>query len=216
MRFRHVAMFPCKIGVGDGILFNILYMPTRKDAGEGERMKAHDPKLSGPCPELLEAYADFCRETWGHVHDSYILHDPEKYGEWRHTIFEDYRRAEAGIGLPPGIVPSATYWIMDGECCVGVANIRPRLNEALEVYGGHIGVCIRPSKRGRGYARAANTALFAEAKCLGIRELLITCTADNLPSLRAIEAMPGWRIECDEIFLRGIKTGIRRYRRPLE
>ena len=105
---------------------------------------------------------------------------------------------------------------MDGECCVGVANIRPRLNEALEVYGGHIGVCIRPGERGRGYARAINPALFAEAKRLGIRELLITCTADNLPSRHAIEAMPGWRIECDEIFLRGMKTGIRRYRRTLE
>lgn len=173
------------------------------------------PKLRRPAPEFLNAYLDFCRETWGHVHDSYILHDPARFDEWRNTIFDDYRKAESGIGLPPGIVPSTTRWLMADETCVGVVNLRPRLNEALAVYGGHIGLCLRPSARGQGLARALIPALAAEARRLGISELLLTTTADNLASRRLNEGIPGVRIERDTVMLNGKLTEIFRYRYTL-
>ena len=173
------------------------------------------PELRRPAPEFLNAYLDFCRETWGHVHDSYILHDPARFDEWRHTIFDDYRKAESGIDLPPGIVPSTTRWLMAGETCVGVVNIRPQLNEALAVYGGHIGLCLRPSARGQGLARALIPELAAEARKLGIKELLLTTTADNLASRRLNERIPGVRIERDTVMLNGKLTKIFRYRHTL-
>ena len=173
------------------------------------------PKLRRPAPELLNAYLDFCRETWGHVHDSYILHDPARFDEWRNTIFDDYRKAESGIDLPPGIVPSTTRWLMADETCVGVVNLRPRLNEALAVYGGHIGLCLRPSARGQGLARALIPALAAEARKLGISELLLTTTADNLAGRRVNESIPGVRIERDTVMLGGKLTEIFRYRHTL-
>ena len=168
--------------------------------------------LRRPAPELIGAYFDFCRETWGHVHDSYILHDPEKFESWRHTIFEDFRRTEQGIGLPPGIVPSVTYWIFLGERCIGAGNLRPRLNHALRVYGGHIGISIRPSDRGRGYAHRAFLLLFDEAKKFGVEELLLTCFEDNSASARLLAGLPGAVMEKDEVLLGGERRKIRRFR----
>ena len=56
-----------------------------------------DLALMVPTGEWMELYLDFCRETWGHVHDSYILHDPAGFEKWRHTLLTDYRNAELGI-----------------------------------------------------------------------------------------------------------------------
>ena len=168
--------------------------------------------LRRPAPELLEPYVDFCRETWGHVHDAYILHDPASADVWRRTVFVELSRAERGEGLPPGIVPSVRYWIFAGARCVGVADLRPRLNDALRRYGGHLGLCIRPSDRGRGYARKIMPALFAEAKRYGVGEILLSCVEENVPSARLLETLPGARIERDEVFLCGARRRIIRCR----
>ena len=178
---------------------------------------AEEPQvvLLRPASELIGAYFDFCRETWGHVHDSYILHDPAKYESWRHTVLESFRRAEQGIGLPPGIVPSVTYWIFLGDRCIGAGNLRPRLNHALTVYGGHIGTAVRPADRGRGYARRAALLLFGEAKKFGIDELLLTCFEENAASVRLLTGLPGAVMERDEVLLRGERRKIRRFRYTL-
>ena len=173
------------------------------------------PTLASPSPELLDAYLDFCRESWGHVHEEYILHDPAKFGEWRETIFDELRRAENGTGLAPGIVPSVTYWLTLGGRVVGVANLRKRLNETLERYGGHLGLCLRPSERGKGYASSLLPLLFAEAGRLGIREVLVTTTAENLPSRRVNESQPGCRSEEAVVTLHGRPVRIFRYRHSL-
>ncbi len=172
-------------------------------------------KLVAPAPEFLAAYLDFCRATWGHAHNDYILHDPAKFGSWSRTIFDDYRDAAAGAGLPPGIVPSVTFWMMLGDRCIGVANIRPRLNDVLAVYGGHLGLCLRPEERGKGYGTAVFPALFREAKRLGIGELVVTCAEDNLGCRKLNEQVPGYRLELDEFAFGGVKRRICRYRHVL-
>ena len=172
-------------------------------------------KLSVPSPEFLEAYHDFCKETWGHVHDSYILHDPDAFSDWKNTIFRQYENEKNGIGLPPGIVPSVTYWLTSGDRCIGVANIRPKLNETLERYGGHAGLCIRPCERGKGLTRKILPLLFRKAAELGIGILLTTCTEENLQSIRVNEAFPFTRMERDEFEFDGVVKKIRRYWRDL-
>ncbi|MBO4646919.1 MAG: GNAT family N-acetyltransferase [Lentisphaeria bacterium] len=163
-----------------------------------------------PCAELLDAYLDFCRETWGHVHDPYILHDPALYAQWRETIFEDYRRQEAGIGLAPGIVPSVTYWIRSGDRIIGAANIRPELNDALRDYGGHLGLVIRPGERGKGYGWGILPQLAELARGLGVRELLLTCEGSNRASLRHLESIPGARQESADGVVNGRRCRIHR------
>lgn len=146
--------------------------------------------LIRPCGELMEQYLDFCRESWGHVHDNYILSDPAQYGQWRHTLLEKYRKEEQGIGLPTGIVPSITFWIMRADRMIGIANFRPKLNEQLENYGGHLGIAIRPSCRGRGYGRLLCPFLAAQARELGIRQMLLTSEADNPAGIRWCKCFP--------------------------
>ncbi len=174
-----------------------------------------DVKLVSPAPEFLAAYLDFCRASWGRVHNDYILHDPEKFGSWRKTIFAEYRDAAAGVGLPPGIVPSVTFWMMLEGRCIGVANLRPRLNDVLEVYGGHLGLCLRPEERGKGYGTKVFPALFREAKRLGIGELVVTCVEDNLGCRKLNERMPGYRLEYGEFAFDGVRRRICRYRHVL-
>ena len=151
--------------------------------------------LVRPCPELMEQYLDLCRESWGHVHDNYILSDPAQYGQWRHTLLEKYRREEQGIDLPPGIMPSITFWIMRADRMIGIANFRPNLNEQLENYGGHLGIAIRPSERGKGYGRRLCPFLAAKARELGIRHMLLTSEADNPAGIRGCECYPASRHE---------------------
>ena len=148
-------------------------------------------RLVVPAGELIEDYLDFCRASWGKVHDSYILDDPDRFDEWRHTRIRDYQRTERGIGLPPGIVPSVTFWIFLSGSMIGICNFRPVLNERLELYGGHLGLVLRPECRGRGYGRSLIPQLLERARQLGIRELLLTCEADNTASVRWSEAFPG-------------------------
>ena len=60
------------------------------------------------CKEYLASYYEACIESRGHLHDDYIMHDPEKYDEWKDSIFEVFQKNENGIDLPGGFVPSAT------------------------------------------------------------------------------------------------------------
>jgi predicted acetyltransferase len=96
-----------------------------------------------------------------------------------------------GRNMPPGFVPSTEYWLVAGGRLVGTASLRHELNEFLTYEGGHIGYCIRPSQRGKGYMTAFMQRLLAEAGQLGIESVLMTCLAENAPSRRIIEHFGG-------------------------
>ena len=156
-----------------------------------------------PSAELLPAYLDFCRECWGHVHDDYLLNDPAEYASWRETLLRELAEHEAGAGLAPGLMPSARFWIMAGNVCIGAADIRLKLNDALRNYGGHLGLVIRPSCRGMGYCKRVNHLLLEEAVKLGLDELLITCVEENTAAKQSLRSIPGIREEAGEAVFQG-------------
>ena len=92
-----------------------------------------------------------------------------------------------GIDLPDGRVRMTTYWLFAGERPVAMCKLRHVLTESLRRVGGHIGYCVRPSERGRGYGTAVLHLVLRAAAALGIDEVLVTCQEDNLPSRRAAE-----------------------------
>jgi predicted acetyltransferase len=96
-----------------------------------------------------------------------------------------------GQNMPEGFVPSTEYWLIAHGRLVGTASLRHTLNEFLTYEGGHIGYCIRPSQRGKGYMSGFMKLLLDEAARLGIAEVLMTCLASNLPSQRIIEKLGG-------------------------
>ena len=67
---------------------------------------------------------------------------------------ESNRDMEMGLGIPEGWVPAVQLvaFARDGQA-VGFLNLRLRLSAYLLEEGGHIGYSIRPSERGKGYAK---------------------------------------------------------------
>lgn len=74
---------------------------------------------------------------------------------------------------------------------LGLLQIRLELKGYLIDFGGHIGYCVRPSERRKGYAkRMLQTALHL-CKEQRLERVLVTCLEDNVASARTIEACGG-------------------------
>lgn len=92
---------------------------------------------------------------------------------------------------PPGRVAETMLWLVDGDIYAGRVSIRHELNEALRLFGGHIGYEIRPSLRRRGYGREALRLALPYARAIGLRRVLVTCDESNVASKKIIEANGG-------------------------
>lgn len=96
-----------------------------------------------------------------------------------------------GINLPPGYVPQTIYWLYIDSKPVGIGKFRHYLNDFLLEHGGHIGYCIRPTERGKGYGTIILREVLRKAKDNELDEALIVCNEKNIPSRKAIEGNNG-------------------------
>lgn len=90
-------------------------------------------------------------------------------------------------------VPSSTYFVVreeDNEI-VGIVNIRHYLDRILNQIGGHIGGSIRPSERGKGYSEVLLYLALLECNKLGLKDIMIDCTKENIRSDKTIKALGG-------------------------
>jgi predicted acetyltransferase len=101
------------------------------------------------------------------------------------------RQAEPHTPRPRRWVPFTELWMSDGREYVGRINLRHELTEELLEWGGQIGYAVRPSARGKGYAKAALGSMLQVAAERGLSQVLITCDVDNVASRRVIEAHGG-------------------------
>jgi predicted acetyltransferase len=96
-----------------------------------------------------------------------------------------------GWNLAPNRVP-ATLLVGDvGGEVVGRISIRHDLNPRLAEVGGHIGYCVLPAHRRRGYATEMLRQALRVAHDIGIPNALVTCDEDNVASRKTIEACGG-------------------------
>jgi predicted acetyltransferase len=79
--------------------------------------------------------------------------------------------------------------------------------ELLAQYAGHIGYCVRPTERRRGYATEMLALALDRCRDLGIPTVRLGCYADNEASIRTIEANGGVLIE-EKPYLDGIPMRI--------
>ena len=153
---------------------------------------------------VLEMMAEF--EQTKSAHDGGFW-DAENfiYEEW----LESNQNHEMGINLPEGWVPDIQLVLFDKSGhALGFLNLRLRLNEGLLNYAGHIGYSIRPSERGKGYAKESLRQGLQIAKEKNIKRALVTCSTEN-PASRAVILANGGKLE-------DVRNGTERYWIELE
>ena len=148
---------------------------------------------------VLEMMAEF--EQTQSAHDGGFW-DTENfdYEEW----LESNQNHEMGINLPENRVPSIQFVLFDkSDHALGFLNLRLRLNEGLLNHAGHIGYSIRPSERGKGYAKEALHQGLQVAKEKNIHRALVSCSTGN-PASRAVILANGGKLE-------DVRNGTERY-----
>ena len=127
------------------------------------------------------------------------------YEEWLETNLNK----EMGIKLPENRVPSIQFVLFDkSDHALGFLSLRLRLNEGLLNHAGHIGYSIRPSERGKGYAKESLQQGLQIAKEKNIKRALVTCSTEN-PTSRAVILANGGQLE-------DVRNGTERYWIELE
>lgn len=129
------------------------------------------------------------------------------YEEWIDKVISDIDVAN----IKPERVPALTYFYVreeDGRV-VGMTNIRLRLNDFLRTQGGHIGYCIRPSERRKGYATSMLGEALRVCKIMGIDKVIVTCDTVNIASAKTIQNNGG--VLDAEFYSDAFETDIQRY-----
>lgn len=149
-------------------------------------------QLVSPCVELHSSFLDSLREWEGEQQpgtgmrmDRFDLEAPEGFAGWVASL----RKEETDPD--PGLVACTYFWMVEEGEYAGTIALRHELNDFLYDFGGHVGYSVRPSMRGRGFARQALREVLEVAWDMGIDRVLITCSEDNEASRRVIEACGG-------------------------
>ena len=141
-----------------------------------------------PSREYEQSYREYILE----------LGDEERYPfplDFDHSDFHELlaklENFRVGKGLPEGFVPASTFWLVDQGEILGVSNLRHYLNDRIRQAGGHIGLGIRPSKRGQRLGVGLLKRTLEKAYEQGISSVHIHCHKHNRPSARMITANGG-------------------------
>ena len=104
--------------------------------------------------------------------------------------FDGFVAARRGVQHRWG-VPSTIFWYVSRQFYIGTLVIRHELTDELTEIGGNIGYHVVAPWRRQGHATRMLAEGLERARRLGLRRVLLTCAADNVPSRRVILANGG-------------------------
>lgn len=158
-----------------------------------------EPRLIFPDQEHMPSYVQAIMDERRNPRPSSTFHHQSL-----DSILERIESMHKGLNLPEGYVPSSEWWLVREGRFLGCINLRHRLNEALERYGGHIGYWVRQGEENKGYASYMVEEVLNVAASMGMERVLITCDDNNPASARVIEKAGG---ELQDKILNELESG---------
>ena len=111
--------------------------------------------------------------------------------EWLQLLAEMESRETAE---KKGLVPANTYLAIRNtdNRIVGVTDLRHHIDHpVLGLWGGHIGYSVRPSERGRGYAKEILRLILKKCRERNMEKVMVTCNKKNPASESVILSQGG-------------------------
>ena len=103
------------------------------------------------------------------------------------SLIEKFIAQRDAPEIKKGYVPQTVFWLLDRDEPIGYSKMRWYLTEPLSKHGGHIGYGIRKEKRRMGYGTRLLGLTLEKIRAIGVDDVLITCSADNMGSRKVIE-----------------------------
>lgn len=148
----------------------------------------------------MSAHLRFCRATRGNSGDlaeyalefatagePYVVlpqNDPA-------ALLSSIEKFELGEDLPQNRVRMTWFWLLRGDRIVASSRLRHELVAELMLDGGNIGYEVRPSERKQGLGREVLRRTLDQARCIGLRRVLLTTEPANVGSIAVILANGG-------------------------
>jgi predicted acetyltransferase len=156
-----------------------------------------DLEVIEPCLEYLERFIEMSQDYRNNEEDNYIFSSKE---DAANRIKNDIDRRN---GVVNNELQQYSFWFMITGRIVGTSRLRPILNERFKRKGGNIGYDVRPSYRKMGIGTTILKMTIEKARMIGLKEILITCSDENVGSIKIIEKNSGelidkifWEEEC--------------------
>ena len=149
-------------------------------------------KLVKPTEEYLpqiKAFREEFKDCLDWLHGAHGLREIEDPTEWlRYSAFLKNEQT-----IPEGLSPYSQFLCVrvSDRKIVGMIGVRHRATEPLATWGGHIGYCVCPSERCKGYATRMLHEVLPYCRSLGLNRVLLTAGDENVGSVRAILASGG-------------------------